>query len=135
MEVRIITLSYAIRTFYMYRAGHPHSLEESRRQLRRHVPFLQERRHFDVSYIDHGQSLGMATAEETYPGEAERLHGKIFSIEKGDYASILITDYIRSPQDIERAFAILLTYPNLDPKQYCIAFYLSDTEVQCMVKM
>lgn len=135
MEIKIITLSYPIRTFYIDTGRNSYSREASLRQLQAIVPFLHARRYFVVSHFENGQTMYMATAEETYPGEAEKVHGQILSIEKGDYASILLKDYRQHPQNIEGAFAMLLQYPNLDPQANPIVFYLSDTEVLCMVKI
>lgn len=124
-----------MRTFYIDEGQNSYSREASLMQLQDIVPFLHARRYFVVSHFENGQTMYMATAEETYPGEAEKVHGQIFSIERGDYASILLKDYRQYPQSIEGAFAMLLQYPNLDPQANRIAFYLADTEVLCMVKM
>jgi hypothetical protein len=76
-----------------------------------------------------------AATEETFEGEAEKYNCETLIIKKGNYVSIVLNDYRKNLSSIGLAFKELLSHPNIDPQGYCIEWYLSEKEVNCMVRL
>ncbi len=95
-----------------------------------------DRRYFSVSFGSaDGTIIYKAGAETHDPNEAETLNLEPFIIKKGNYNSILIQDYMNNIPAIGAAFQELLKYPRIDPQGACIEWYISNKEVQCMVRL
>ncbi|MDZ4758159.1 MAG: hypothetical protein SGJ10_08475 [Bacteroidota bacterium] len=58
-----------------------------------------------------------------------------FTIKSGSYISITITDYMKNMQNIGKAFQELIAYPCINPEGYCLEWYLSETDMRCMVEL
>ncbi len=76
-----------------------------------------------------------AATEETEEGEVEKFNCNILIIKKGHYISITIHDYMNNMQRFQPAFQELITQPDLDPKGYCVEWYLSQKDAKCMVRL
>ena len=76
-----------------------------------------------------------AAAEEIKPGEADKYHCDTLVIKKGNYISLTLHDYAKNIQSIGTAFKELLSSPGLDPEGYCVEWYISGKDVQCMVRL
>lgn len=54
-------------------------------------------------------------------------------LKKGRYLSLTIDDYMKDLHGIANPFRELLAQPGLAPQGYCVEWYLSQKEVQCMI--
>ena len=108
---------------------------EAHRQLHTIVPFSNDRKYFGISRPENGVIAYKAAAEEVALGEAEKYKCDTLVLKKGKYISTIIHDYMRKPSGIGDTFRELLAVPNIDPEGYCIEWYLSQKDVQCMVRL
>lgn len=58
-----------------------------------------------------------------------------YTIQKGRYVAIDITNYMANLPAIGAAFAEMIREPDVAPDGYCLEVYLSPTELTCMVKL
>lgn len=125
-----ITLMYVTATTF------PEGVMAAQRQLHAKISFNAERKYYGISYPDKsGNIIYKAAAEEMYAGEAAEKELETFVVKKGEYASIIVTDYMNEKAAIGEAFQKLLKHPQLDPQGFCLEWYLSRTDVQCMVPL
>jgi len=58
-----------------------------------------------------------------------------FVLKKGNYTSLILTDYQKDIDAIGLAFSKLLQNKHIDPQGYCVEWYLNDTDMRCMVRL
>jgi hypothetical protein len=58
-----------------------------------------------------------------------------FTVLKGRYVAIDISNYMANLPAIGAAFAEMIREPDVAPDGYCLEVYLSPTELTCMVKL
>ena len=132
-----ITLEKDIRVFYVTADSFPAGILAAHEKLHSIVPFPKDRRFFGLSRPENNQGIVYkAATEEISPNEAEKYHCDTLLIKKGNYRSMTLNDYAKDPQSIERTFKKILESPNLDPRGYCVEWYLNDNKtVRCMVRI
>jgi hypothetical protein len=131
-----IKIENDIKVFYVTAASYPAGIMEAHQSLHSLVPFSYERKYFGLSRPEHnGGIVYRAATEETYDGEAAEYDCETLVIKKGDYISIIVSNYRKDLPSIGIAFQKLLTQPNIDPQGYCVEWYLSEHEVNCMVRL
>jgi hypothetical protein len=112
----------------------PDGIESAHIELHASLTDKEKRHFFGISWPDrHGEIIYKAAAEEIVPGEAEKLGLETFSIKNGDYNSFYIKDYRQHIDSIRQAFKILLGQQEVDPKGYCLEWYIGANDVKCMV--
>ena len=124
-----------IKVFYVTAKSFPEGIMEAHEKLHSLVPFSTNRRYFGISRPENGVIVYKAAAAEINEGEAEKLNLDTLILKKGKYISLMINDYMKDIQAIERAFKKLLSHPGLDPQGYCVEWYLSSKDVRCMVRL
>jgi predicted transcriptional regulator YdeE len=134
--MEIITIDNDIRVFYITASSFPDGVLAAHEQLHTLIPYSEKRRYFGLSRPENdGGIVYRAAAEELTAGEAEQLNLETITLKKGRYVSLHIENYMRDISSIERAFNQLLTHPELDPQGYCVELYLSQKDVQCMIRL
>ena len=95
------------------------------------------RRIFGISYGDGVDNITYkAAAEEKSTDEATRLGCERFIIQKGEYISEYIEDFMKNIPAIGRAFQEMCRDKRIDSEGYCIEVYLNNNkDVLCMVKL
>ena len=95
------------------------------------------RRVFGISYGDGDKNIiYKAAAEENSTDEAARLGCERFTIEKGEYISEHIEDFMKNIPAIGQAFREMCSDKRIDSNGYCIEMYLKNNkDVLCMVKL
>lgn len=93
------------------------------------------RDYFGISWMDENNKVVYyAMAREAFAGEG-RLQGyELFTIEKGNYKTELITDWMNKTDSIKDVFHALLGNSTTGAGNPCIEWYKSDKEMLCMVK-
>ena len=130
-----INLSNDIKVFYITATSFPEGILEAHQKLHALVPFSTERKYFGISRPEDGVIVYKAAAEELTPGEGEKLDCETMVLKKGNYISIVINDYMKDIPSIQKTFKELLDYPGIDPKGYCVEWYISDKDVRCMIRL
>lgn len=129
-------LSEDIKVMCVAADSFPNGVESAHQQL--HALFTdKEKRHFfGISWPDkNGKIIYKAAAEEIEAGEAENLGLETFTIKKGTFNSFFIKNYKEDVETIREAFEILLKQVEVDPKGYCLEWYIGSDDVKCMVPL
>jgi hypothetical protein len=95
------------------------------------------RKIFGISYGDGNKNIiYKAAAEENSTDEAARLGCERFTIEKGEYISEYIEDFMKNIPAMGQAFQEMCRDKRIDSNGYCIERYLNNNkDVLCMVKL
>jgi len=95
------------------------------------------RRVFGISYGDGNKNIiYKAALEENSADEAARLSCERFTIEKGEYISEHIEDFMKNIPAMGQAFQEMCRDKRIDSNGYCIEMYLNNNkDVLCMVKL
>jgi len=130
-----ITFNSDIKVLYITATSFPDGVLAAHEKLHSLLPFSKERKYFGISRPENGVIVYKAAAEELNEGEAEKLNCDTLVLKKGKYISLTIHDYMKDIPAIGKAFTELLLHPDLDPKGYCVEWYLNDKDVQCMIRL
>ena len=125
-----------IDVFYMDAYSFPDGIEEAHQKLHNLLPSTRGRKFYGISYPDKkGTVIYKAAVEESFPGEAKKYECKTFVIPKGEYISILLTDWQKDKTIISKTFKKLLADPKIDKNGFCLEMYLNKSDVRCLVKL
>jgi len=125
-----------VTVFYVQAESFPAGIMEAFQKLHSLLPSLELRNFYGVSNVNSKKVIiYKAAVEELYEGEAQKYGCETYTFRKGEYISMVITDFRKTPQSIGKAFEKLLANPNIDPNGACIEQYLNDTDIKCMVRL
>jgi len=114
----------------------PNGVMAAHQKLHSLITYSAERKYYGLSRPEGtGGIIYRAAAEELEPGEAEKLSFDTITIKKGKYISATIHDYMKDLPAISSTFQQMIARPDIDPQGYCVEWYLSDKDVQCMVRL
>jgi len=114
----------------------PEDAERAHIQLHGLLPEKERRRFFGISWPnEQGQIIYKAAADEIEQGEAQKYGLETFTIKKGAYNSFFIKNFMENIDSIKDAFHVLLQQDDVDPKGYCLEWYIGDNDVRCMVPL
>ncbi len=100
------------------------------------VPADGNRKIFGISRPEGGSAIiYKAAVEELSEGEAEKYHLEKFIISKGEYAGVIIKDFMKDLPAIGKTFREILHTQKVDPDGACIEWYFNPNDVQCMVRL
>jgi hypothetical protein len=133
--VEIIHQAADIKVFYVKAKSFPEGISESLERIHQLAPSSPDRKFFGLSRPENGSIIYLAAAEEMETGESEKINCPSLILRKGAYMSEPIKDYMKDLNLIGKTFNELLKKPGLDPEGYCVEWYLSDKEMNCMVRM
>ncbi len=129
-----LILEKDIRVFYITATSFPEGIIDATQRLHALIPFSKNRKYFGISRPENGVIVYRSAAEELHKGEAETLACDTLTLKKGKYIGLTIKNYAKDMLSIDRAFKQLLAYPHLDPKGYCVEWYINETDVTCMIR-
>lgn len=125
-----------IRVLMVEAQSFPEGVLDVHQLLHSKIPFSPERRYFGISSPNrNGEIIYKAAAEELHEDEATKFECDTFIIKSGEFASILVTDFMNDIQSIGNAFHKLLSYTDIDLNGYCLEWYINKKDVLCMVKL
>ena len=125
-----------IKVFYVKATSFPEGVIPAHEKLHALVPFSKERKYFGISRPENDMDIVYrAATEETFHGEAEQYKCDTLILKKGRYVSTIVKNYTADTTSIGKAFDKLLQRPDLDPQGYCVEWYLSEKDVQCMIRL
>jgi hypothetical protein len=103
---------------------------------------LGKRNYFGVSYMYDDEILYMAAAELNHDKETIPASCETYTLRKGNYISIYISDFANNTSQIEKAFKALLADPKIDENGCCAECYFPEgsdgtnaKDVRCMVRL
>lgn len=95
-----------------------------------------KRAYYGVSWLDESDSVKYyAMAREIFPGEGKRYNYELLTIEKGEYQTEAVQDWLSKTEGIKEVFHGLMANNKPDKSHPCIEWYISDEEMLCMVKI
>ncbi len=112
----------------------PEDIGEVHHRLYKIFPPNPPRKYFGISRPENGKIIYKAGSEILQNEEIDLNIVEPFSIQKGDYISILIKDFRNNLSQIDTAFKQLTSLKNIDPNGYCIEYYFNSEDVRCMIK-
>lgn len=113
----------------------PAGVLAAQQQLHRLLDGRGERQYFGISWPVDGEIRYKAAATALQAGEATTLGCEPWLLNKGEYISLLIPNFMDDVPAIGRAFEQLLAHPRIDPQGACVEVYLNETDVRCMVRL
>lgn len=81
-----------------------------------------------------GSILYIAAIEQHNDDEPVKHNYTAYTIDKGEYLSIEILDWMPKVDSIKDVFSELLRHSEASPAGWCIEWYKSDKEMLCLVK-
>lgn len=82
-----------------------------------------------------GNIMYWAAITELFEGELADKGLEPFTIVKGRYVYMDVTDFMNDPSSISSAFQYLLADKRIAPDGCCIEHYYNDTDCRCMVRI
>lgn len=93
-----------------------------------------EREYFGISICATQGFTYVAAAREIYAGEASKYGLEEYTIEKGAYVAIKVTDWRSKTHCINQVFEQIFRDNRTDKSKPCIEIYKDDHEMYCLVK-
>ena len=134
--MEIIQIVNDITVMYINASSFPNGVLAAHQKLHTLIPFTTERKYYGLSRPENGgEIIYKAAAEIITSGEAEKLSLKTVVMKKGNYISKTLHDYMKNLPAIGKTFQLMLKRDDIDPEGYCVEYYLSDNDVQCIVRL
>lgn len=96
--------------------------------------FGSDRAYYGVSWMDEsGAVVYYAMAKEAFPGEGKQHGYELLTIEKGEYRTEAVHDWMSKTHCIKDVFHNLMGNNCPGKTHPCIEWYQSDDEMLCMV--
>jgi len=130
-----INIPQDITVFFVRASSFPEGVLKAHQDLHARVPFTTNRRYFGLSRPQNGAIIYLAAAEELQPGEAAQYHCESMVLQKGNYISERVNNYMEALPQLRAVFATLIEQPGIDPNGYCVEWYLNDKDMLCMVRL
>lgn len=134
--MEIYNLDRDIPIFCLTAESFPLGILPAHEKLHTLVPYSPKRNYFGISHPDpKGTIIYKAAAEEIKTGEAAGLNLETMIIQQGHYLSLFISNFHEDVQKIGKAFRQMIADPRIDPRGFCVEWYLNEKDVRCMVKL
>lgn len=125
-----------VTVIYVTATSFPDGVMAAHQKLHSLIPFSTKRKYFGLSRPEGGAGIVYkAAAEVLESGEAEKLNLQTIIIKKGNYISVTLHNYMKDLPAIGNTFQQMIARPDIDPEGYCVEWYLSDKDVQCIVRL
>ena len=93
------------------------------------------RNYYGISWMDERNSVQYyAMVKEAFPGEGENHRYERLTIEKGEYKTETVYNWLNKTDCIKDVFHDLMANNKPNKNHPCIEWYQSDEEMLCMVK-
>jgi hypothetical protein len=98
--------------------------------------FGSDRDYYGVSWMDESDNVKYyAMAREVFPEEGKQKNYEFLTVEKGEYQTKTIHNWLSKTDSIKDVFHNLMGNNKPDKNHPCIEWYKSDEEMLCMVKL
>jgi len=131
------TFQEDVKTYCITASSFPEGIEEAHQRLHRLLPLNKRRNFYGVSWPAHDGAIIYKAAAEILDSDSDHLlpELEIFTIKNGPYNSLYISNYRDNLSSIKQAFDLLLQQHEVDPKGYCLEWYINENDVKCMVPL
>lgn len=124
-QIDIILFGIEVKTF-------PERIKESFNIL--HKALGGHRPYYGISWFaDQGIIKYYAMAAEMYADEAKNYNYETLTLQKGEYLTITVSNWLDKTDSIEKVFHELMKNKWPDRNFPCIEWYKSESEMVCMV--
>ena len=130
-----ITIDKDISVFYVTARSFPDGIDDAIQRIHSLAPMIAGRRYFGISRPENGTIVYRAAVEEIYEHEGQKLNCDTLLLKHGKYIYHTVYDFMKNLPEIGKTFQHLLAQPGIDPEGYCVEIYVSDRDVQCMVRL
>lgn len=115
----------------------PEGIKDAFDKLYSGITNPDKRTFYGISYMgENGEIIYKAAANELSEKESEETGLERFTIEKGDYISKRVEDFMNNIPKIGETFNELFKDERIDKdKGYCLEEYVNDKDVICMIKL
>jgi hypothetical protein len=113
----------------------PQGIKPAFDQLGKTLPPNDNRHWYSISYCVGDKLVYKAAANEIEPGEATKFGYEPFTIPKGTYLCVTLTDWMGKEQTIGPTFDKMLKDPRADKNFPAVEIYTSDKEMKCLIKV
>lgn len=103
--------------------------------LIRMLPATDDRPYYGISECTKNGIVYVAAALQKTEGEATKYGCKIYTVEKGDYLSVTVTDWLSKTGAIKSVFETIMKDERVDIRKPAVEIYNNDKEMLCMVKL
>jgi predicted transcriptional regulator YdeE len=99
------------------------------------VPDVLQRLHYGLSHMTpDGKIIYIAASAEKQEGEAEKLHYSRYVIEKGEYLSVTLKNWMSKTDCIKNIFHEMMQDSRADLTKQVVEWYQTEEEMICLVK-
>jgi len=124
-----------IKVFGTHVPAFPLGIEQAFTHLMNIVPDGKKRAYYGLSWLDAaGKIVYIAAVQESHDGEAAVYNMDTYIIEKGDYKSVTLHDWMKKTDSMKDIFHEMMQDKEIDLSKPCIEWYKSDQEMMCMMK-
>lgn len=125
-----------IEVFYVTASSFPDGVMGAFDKLNTLLPKNEKRTLYGISFPDQSGKISYkAAAAAKYSGEGSQFGCESFLLQKGNYESIEVKNFMTNLAAVGQAFDKLLKHPKLHTQGYCLEIYTNDRDVQCLVKL
>ncbi|PQJ11690.1 transcriptional regulator [Flavipsychrobacter stenotrophus] len=132
-----IAIDNDILVAYIQASSFPERVMAVHEQLHLHFPGTDKNRKFyGLSRPENDGAISYKAAVEVRDEAEAQLQGlQTLIIQRGNYVSVTIQNFMQDIGSIGSAFQHLLMQPGIDPNGYCVEVYLNEKDVQCIVRI
>lgn len=124
----IVVFGREVKTF-------PNGIGEAFDELIKVLSKNNHRNYYGLSWCMENKITYVAAAEQKNEGEAEKYGYATYTVEKGDYLSIPVHNWVNKTDCIKDVFTEILKDERADDKTPAIEIYKNDKEMLCLVAM
>jgi hypothetical protein len=136
MTTEIYHLQNEIKTLCITVPDFPQGVLEAFQTLAGKLQSVEGRTNYGISWMDKtGKIIYKAAISQREEGEAQKLNCESFTIRKGAYISVVVSDFMKNIPAIGETFRKLYVDPRVDTNGYCVEIYFNDKDVRCMVTL
>lgn len=133
--MEILNLTTDLKVFGKQVKTFPNGIKEAFDELIGMVPDGMQRSHFGLSYMTPDKKIIYYVAcQEKQEGEAENLKCERFIIEKGEYLTVTLKDWMTKTDSIKDVFGEMMRDGRVDKMKWAVEWYKNDDEMMCMLK-
>lgn len=93
------------------------------------------RSYYGLSEFKNDKMIYYALAEEKFPGEGKKFNYEKFTIEKGDYLTMKVSDWQNKINSINHVFSEIIEDSRVNKTKPAIEWYINEDEMMCLVQM
>lgn len=92
-----------------------------------------ERNYYGISTMKNNVIVYVAAAEEKFEGEAAKYNYEEYLIEKGEYLTVILTDWQQKTDMINGVFSAMMQNEKADKAKPALEWYKNEHQMLCML--